>query len=131
MVNKVFEDLIGVTMEVYIDDISVKCVQCMNHLQHLDKAFHLLWQYKVKLNPETYIFGVASGKFLGYMVTQRGIKASPDQISAILSMKSLTYVKMFQILNGHLTALNRFISQSTDKCRHFFQALKKNGANFR
>ena len=62
MVNKVFKDLIGST----------------DHLQHLDKAFNLLRQYKVKLNPEKCTFGVASGKFLGYLVTQRGIKADPD-----------------------------------------------------
>jgi len=43
----------------------------------------------VKLNPEKCTFGVASGKFLGYLVTQRGIEANPDQISAILSMNSL------------------------------------------
>jgi len=43
----------------------------------------------VKLNPEKYTFKVASDKFLGYLVTQQGIDANPDQISAILEMKSL------------------------------------------
>jgi len=60
MVNKVFKDLIGSTMEVYIDDMLVKSVQRTDHLQHLDKVFDLLRQYKVKLNPEKCIFGVAS-----------------------------------------------------------------------
>jgi len=58
-------------MEVYIDDILVKSVQRTNHLQYLDKAFDLFNQYKLKLNPEKCIFGVASGKFLRYLVTQR------------------------------------------------------------
>jgi len=84
----------------------------------------------VKLNIESCTFGVASGKFLGYLVTQRGIKADPDQISAILNMKSPTHVKEVQMLNGRLAPLNRFISRSTDKCRPFFQALKKNAADF-
>ena len=71
----------------------MKSVQRTDHLQHLDKAFNLLRQYKVKLNPEKCTFGVASGKFLGYLVTQRGIEADHDQIFAILNMKSPTYVK--------------------------------------
>jgi len=68
-------------------------VQRTDHLQYLDKTFDLLKQYKVKLNLEKYTFGVAFGKFVGYLVTQRGIEADPDQISAILNMKSPTCVK--------------------------------------
>ena len=72
---------------------------------------------------------VAFENFLGYLVTQRGIKVDPDQISAILNMKSPTCVKEVQMLNRHLAALNRFISRSTDKCKPFFQVLK-NGDDF-
>jgi len=53
----------------------------------------------VKLNSEICTFGVVSGKFLGYLVTQRGVEANPDQISAILNMKSPTCIKEVQILN--------------------------------
>ena len=52
MVNKVFKDLTGSTMEVYVADMLVKSVQRADHLQHLDKVFNLLRQYKVNLNPE-------------------------------------------------------------------------------
>ena len=110
MVNKIFKDFIGDTMEVYVDDMLVKSVQCTEHLQHLDKVFNLLRQYKVKLNLEKCTFGVASRKFLGYLVTQWGIEAVPDQISAILNMKLLTCIKEVQMLNGRLAFLNRFIS---------------------
>jgi len=75
--------------------------------------------------------GVASEKFLGYLITQQGIEVDPDQISAILHMKSPTYVKEVQMMNGRLAALNQFISRSMDKCKPFFQALKKNGVDFR
>ena len=69
MVNKVFKDLIGSTMKVYVDDMLMRSVQRTDHLQRLDKSFNLLGQYKVKLNPEKCTFGVAFGKFLGYLVT--------------------------------------------------------------
>jgi len=88
MVDKVFKDLIRSTMEVCIDDMLVKSVMHTDHLQHLDEGFSLLWKYKVNLNPEKCTLGVASGKFLGYLVTQWGIEADPDQIFSILNMKS-------------------------------------------
>jgi len=106
MVNKVFKDFIGNTMEVYVDDKLAKNVRRMKHLQHLEKTFNLLRHYEVKLNPEKYTFEVASGKFLGYLVIQRGIKTDPDQISVILNMRSPTCIKEVLMLNGHLAALN-------------------------
>jgi len=80
MVHRIFKDLIGHTMEVYVDDMLVKSKQHSDHLHHLGEAFRLLQKYNVKLNPEKYMFRVASGKFLGYLVIQRGIEANHDQI---------------------------------------------------
>ena len=93
-------------MEVYVDDMLMKSVLCTYHLQHLGKAFDLLWKYKVKLNPEKCTFEVVSGKFLGYLVTQRDIEVDPNQIYAILNMKSPTCVKEVQMLNGRLENMN-------------------------
>ena len=66
MVNKVIEEQIRHTMEVYVDDMLVKSLKYVSHLQHLSEVFDHLWKYKVQLNPEKYTFGVASRKFLGY-----------------------------------------------------------------
>jgi len=106
MVDKVFKNLIECTMEVYTDDMLVKSVLRMDHIQHLGEAFNLLQKYRVKLNLEKCTFGVAFGKFLGYLVTQRGIEADPDQISVIKNMKLSICVKEVQMLNEHLAALN-------------------------
>ena len=92
-VNFVFKDLIGKTMEVYVDDMLVKSIRRGKHIRHLEEAFSLLRKYNIRLNPEKCTFGVASSKFLGYVVTQWGIKANPDQITAIMNMKSPTCVK--------------------------------------
>ena len=62
---------------------------------------------------------------MGYLVTRRGIEASPDQIKAILELKSLTSAKQVQMLTGRAAALNRFISRSSNKCKPFFSLLKK------
>ncbi|XP_073152949.1 uncharacterized protein [Henckelia pumila] len=86
LVNKMFEKLIGRSMEVYIDDMLIKSVIALKHVEDIKECFEILRKYKMKLNPEKCAFGVRGGKFLGYMVSQRGIEANPEKIKAILSM---------------------------------------------
>ncbi|KAJ9547438.1 hypothetical protein OSB04_019981 [Centaurea solstitialis] len=100
---------------VYIDDMLVKSERSYDHIDHLKQAFDILRQYKMKLNPTKCSFGVRAGKFLGYMVTQRGIEASPEQIKAIIEIQSPRNLKEVQKLTGRVAALNRFISRSSDK----------------
>ncbi|MCA8824161.1 reverse transcriptase family protein [Escherichia coli] len=88
LVNKMFADYLGDTMEVYIDDMLVKSLLAEQHLDHLRQAFEVLQKYSMKLNPTKCSFGVASGKFLGYMVTQRGIEANLDQIWSVMNIPS-------------------------------------------
>nr|XP_009784363.1 PREDICTED: uncharacterized protein LOC104232764 [Nicotiana sylvestris] len=70
LVIKLFKDQHAKTMEVYIDDIFVKFVKLEDHIDYLKEAFDILRKYKMKLNPEKCEFGVASGKFLGFLVSQ-------------------------------------------------------------
>ncbi|XP_031263636.1 uncharacterized protein LOC116121860 [Pistacia vera] len=112
-------------MEVYIDNMLVKSLIAEQHPDHLNQAFTVPRKYNMKLNPAKCSFRVSSGKFLGYMVTQRGIEANPNQIRAILSIPSLTCIKNVQHLAERVAALSCFISRSTDKCHLFFHALKK------
>ena len=79
----------------------------------------------MKLNPNKCAFGVASGKFLGFMVFQKGIEANPKKVRAILDMASPKTVKEVQKLIGRIAALNRFVSKATNKCLPFFKTLKK------
>ena len=70
-------------------------------------------------------FGVSLGKFLGFIVSQRGIEANPDKIRAILDMEPPKNIKEVQSLTGRVAALNRFVSKATDKCLPFFKILRK------
>ena len=81
----------------------------------------------MKLNPSKCAFRVNAGLFLGFMVTQRGIKANPAQLKAILESSAPASRKGVQQLIGRLAALGRFISQFTDCLKPFFSTLK--GAN--
>ena len=78
LVNKMFADYLGDTMEVYIDDLLIKSLHADQHLDHLCQAFEVLQKYNMKLNPTKCSFSLASNKFLGFLVTQHGIEANPD-----------------------------------------------------
>ena len=89
------------------------------------KRFTTLRKYQMKLNPEKCAFGVGSGKFLGFMVSQQGIEANPEKIKALIKMQSPRTVKKVQRLTGRVAALNRFISRATDKCLPLFKVLRQ------
>jgi len=72
-----FSKQIGRNIEVYVDDMLVKSKEEENHLDDLKETFNTLKQYNMKLNPAKCAFGVSFGKFLDFMVSQKGIKANP------------------------------------------------------
>jgi hypothetical protein len=123
--NRMFHDQIGRNVKVYVDDMLVKSKEEDSHLDDLGETFKMLRKYQMKLNPSKCAFGVYSGKFLGFMVSQRGIEANLDKIKAILEMQLPKTTKEIQRLTGRVAALNRFVSRSTDKCLPFLKTLKK------
>ena len=89
LVNHMFRPQIGRNVEVYVDDMLVKSLDEGKHLDDLQETFDTLRRDNMKLNPNKCTFGVVSGKFLGFMVSHRGIEANLEKIKAILDMKSL------------------------------------------
>ena len=77
----------GKSIKVYIDDRVVKSKMVSEHVGDLENIFEILRKHKLRLNASKCSFGVGSGKFLGYMVTYRGIEVNPDQIKAINSLQ--------------------------------------------
>ena len=92
----------------------------------LQECFNILNNFRMKLNPTKCTFGVASGEFLGYLVTERGIEANPKQIAALIDTLPPTSIREVQRLTGKIAALNRFVSRSTDRCLPFYKLLKGN-----
>ena len=79
LVNKMFNKQIGRNVESYLDDMLVKSKQELAHLNELWETFTTFKQYQMKLNPSKCVFGVASDKFLGFMVSQRGDRRNPGE----------------------------------------------------
>jgi hypothetical protein len=107
-----------------VDDVVVKTRNSNTLIADLEETFTSLREYRWKLNPNKCIFGVPSGKLLGFIISHRGIKANPEKISAITSMKAPTCIKDVQKLTGCMAALNRFISKLGERGLPFFKLLK-------
>ncbi|XP_074328071.1 uncharacterized protein LOC141665984 [Apium graveolens] len=124
MMNTIFKDQLGRNMESYVDDMISKSVTIPEHIQDLRECFDNLRKYNMKLNPEKCTFGVPSGKFLDFLVSERGIEANPEKIKAIMEMTVPRTQKDIQKLAGCLAALQRFIPKLAEKCLPFFELLK-------
>ncbi|XP_019166526.1 PREDICTED: uncharacterized protein LOC109162262 [Ipomoea nil] len=80
MVARLFQDLLGKSMVAYVDDMLVKSPEESGHAQDLAEFFQVMLKYIRRLNPKKCAFTVQGGKFLGYMVTKRGIEPNPEKV---------------------------------------------------
>uniref|UniRef100_A0A2N9GLJ3 Uncharacterized protein n=1 Tax=Fagus sylvatica TaxID=28930 RepID=A0A2N9GLJ3_FAGSY len=108
----------GTTVEVYIDDMLVKSLREENHLVDLLQVFDILRESHLRLNAPKCTFGVSSGKFLGHVVSRRGIEANPDQIAALIDLSADKCKPFFRLLGKR----SKFVWD--EKCLAAFQAIK-------
>ena len=98
----------------------------VQHVSDLEELFATIAKYRLKLNPEKCVFEVEAGKFLGFLLTERGIEANPYKCAVILAMRSPASVKEVQQLTGRMAALSKFVSAGGDKGYPYFQCLRRN-----
>jgi len=126
LMDRVLAPMLGRNVYAYVDDMVVASTERMQHVADLEELFVTIAKYRLKLNPEKCVFRVEAGKFLGFMLTERGIEANPDKCAAIIAMRSPTSVKEVQQLTGRMAALSRFVSAGGEKGHSYFQCLKRN-----
>jgi hypothetical protein len=119
-----FKRQLNKNVEAYVDDVVVKTRDSRTHFDDLEETFAFLREYRWKLNPNKCVFGVPSGKLLSFIISQCGIKANTEKISAITSMKAPTYIKGVQKLTECMATLSRFISKLGEWGLPFFKLLK-------
>jgi hypothetical protein len=107
-----------------MDDVVVKTRNSEMLIADLEETFTSLREYRWKLNPNKCVFGVPSGKLLGFIIIHRGIEANPEKISAITNMRAPNCIKDVQKLTGCMVALNRFISKLGERGLPLFKLIK-------
>jgi len=95
--NTIFHEHIQKTVECYID---VKSHAIDDHIADLKTTFNIMSVHQLKMNPTKSFLGVASGKFLGFVVTSKGIHLNPEKVHAIQEMQPLRNLKELRGLQG-------------------------------
>ncbi|GJS24959.1 reverse transcriptase domain-containing protein [Tanacetum coccineum] len=124
LVDSTFQSQIGRNLEAYVDDMVIKSRDEKMLLADISETFDNLKKINMKLNPKKCSFGVEEGKFLGYMVTSKGIRANPRKTRALADLQSPRTLKEMQSLSGKLAALNHFLAKSAERSLPFFNTLK-------
>jgi ribonuclease HI len=121
---------IGRNIQVYIDDVVITTSKEESLISNLAEIFDNLNRYKLKLNPTKCSFGVSAGQLLGFLVSARGIEATPEKIQAILTMGKPTKLHDVQKLAGRVAALSRFVARLGGKALPFYTLMKKSDDKF-
>ena len=112
-------------MEAYVDVVIIKSRVKEDLISDLSETFANLRRFRWKLNPEKCVFGVPSGKLLGFIVSHRGIEVNPEKLKDILRMNSPSKLRDVQKLTGCMAALSRFVSRLGERAMPFYKLLKK------
>src|SRR5437762_3066279 len=123
--QRCLHDQLGCNVEAYVNNIVIKSRVKEDLLSDLSETFTNLRRFRWKLNPEKCVFGVPSGKLLGFIVSYRGIEVNPEKLKDIFRMNSPTKLKDVQKLTGCMAALSRFISCLGEWAMPFYKLLKK------
>ena len=127
--NAIFHQQIRKMVECYVDDIAVKSRTKDDHISDLKVVFDIMQAHQLKMNPTKSFLGVASGKFLGFVVTSTGIHLDPEKVQAIQEMQPPRNLKELRGLQGRLAYIRRFISNLSGRCQPFGKLMKK-GVSF-
>jgi hypothetical protein len=119
-----FADQLHQNVEAYMDNVVIKTRNFDDLIADLKETFSSQRRFRWKLNPTKCVFGVPSRKFLGFIISNRGIEANPVKITAITDMEAPATIKDVQNLTGCMAALNSFISRLRERGLPFFKLLK-------
>ena len=126
MATTLLHNMMHNEVEVYVDDIIVKSKDTGSHTINLRKLFERIKQYRLRLNPQKCTFGIAAGKLLGFLVSDRGIEVDPSRIKVILEMPPPKSEKEIKGFLGQLQYISRFIAKLTSTCEPIFKLQRKN-----
>ena len=125
MIQTCLATQIGKTVEAYVDDVVIKTKHVETLVDDLRLTFDNLRAYDIKLSPVKCVFGVPTGKLLGFIVSGRGIEANPAKIRALSQLDIPKDLKQIQKLTGCVAALSRFISRLGEKALPLYRLLRR------
>jgi len=125
VMNVIFHKHIRKTVECYVDDIAVKSRAKSDHIANLKTVFDIMRAHQLKMNPTKSFLEVTSGKFLGFVVTSKGIHLDPEKVYAVQEMQPPRNLREHRGLQGRLAYIQKFISNLSERCQSFTRLMKK------
>jgi hypothetical protein len=122
--NLIIHDLLEIILEIYIDDVVVKSDSMNNHLADLCLVLERMCQYRLKMNPLKYEFGVSASKFFGFIIHENGIEIDPTKIESINKVQMSQCKNDMQKFLRKLNYLRRFIFNLSGKISAFAPILQ-------
>jgi len=122
--NLIFHNLLGIILEVYIDDIVIKSVGLNHHLADLRIALKRMRQCGLNMNPLKCAFGVSARMFLGFIIHEKGIEIDQKRIETMKKVEAPASKKDLQKFLGKVNFLRRFISNLSRKIGVFTPILR-------
>jgi hypothetical protein len=131
VMNLIFHDLLGIILEIYINDVILKSDSMDSHLVDLRLALERMCWYRLKMNHLKCVFGVSAGKFLGFTIYDHGIEIYLKKIESINKVQPPQCKNNAQKFLGKLNYLRQFIFNLSEKISAFALILRlKNEAKF-
>src|SRR5436190_2202423 len=109
----------------YVNDIAVKSCLHWDHLTDLREVFNVMRLHQLKMNPTKYFLGIATGKFLGFIINSKGISLDPKKIKVIQNMPPAQSLKELRGLQGRLACIRRLIANISGECQPFSKLMRK------
>jgi hypothetical protein len=122
--NLIFHDLLGVLIEVYIDNKVIKSVGFKEHMANLRISLERMKKYGLRMNPMKCAFGVSVSRFLGFVVHQHEIQIDTKKVESIQMVEEPTCKRDMQKLLGKINYLRRFISNLAGKVETFLPLVR-------
>ena len=116
-INAIFHEHIRITVEWYVNDIAVKSYAKGDHIADLKTVFDIMQAYQLKMNPTKSFLRVASGKFLRFVITSKGIHLDPEKVRSVQKMQPSRNLRELRGLQGRLAYIQRFISNISGQCQ--------------
>ena len=124
LMDNMFASQLGRNVELDVDDMVIKGKSESDLISDIAETFDTLRKANMKLNLKKCTFGVETGRFLGYMITNEGMQANLEMVQSIINMASLKTLREVQALNGKLATLGSFLAKSAERSLPFFKTLK-------
>ncbi|MBW0501635.1 hypothetical protein O181_041350 [Austropuccinia psidii MF-1] len=125
LVNGIFADFLDIFVVVYIDDIMVFSNSEEDHFKHVASILQRMRDNNIFCKDSKCVFHASSGEYLGYVISNDGLKIYYSKVQKILHLPQPKNIKAIQSFLGFAKFHFHLIKQSSKKITSLTSLVKK------